>query len=456
MEKLAPILAVLIFVGMFVMIVLGKFQRHHITLVSGGLVIVLVFGVCMHDMGAITDVLSFHSLAEPLFWFGEGELSSVGINWATIIFIAGMMIMVEGLGEAGFFRWLCLLMAKAVHYRVTPLLICFMCSSAVLAMFIDSITVVLFLAAVTLDLSKLLKFNPVPMIIAEIFCSNLGGAATMSGDPPNIIIGTALGYTFMDFLSNTGIIVLICFVVIVIYFLLVFRKELKAGGDIDRSSLTCPEPSTAIYSKKMFIYAVVIFLAAVILLVTHAETGLSVASIGVIMAVATVAGMLVLGSKEKTAGMLKKVDYKTLLFFIGLFISVGGLEETGILELMAQGITLVSNGNVKIVILVILLLSAVCSALVDNIPFAATMIPVIRSISATQGIDLSLLAWTLSLGTDFGGNATPIGASANVVGTSISAKGGHPISWGTYCKYCVPGTIIIVGISLLCLYVRYL
>lgn len=456
MEKFAPILAILIFIGMFIMIVQGRFQRHTITLASGGLVIVLVFGLCMHDIEAIKEVLSLHSFVEPIFWFGEGEFTSIGINWATIIFIAGMMIMVEGLGEAGFFRWICLLMARAVHYQVLPLLVCFMCISAVLAMFIDSITVVLFLAAVTLDLSNLLKFNPVPMIIAEIFCANLGGAATMSGDPPNIIIGTALGYTFTDFFFNTGIIALFCFVGIVFYFVLVFGRELKKNQTGDRSDLICPEPSTAIESKKMFVFAMIIFVAAVVLLVTHAETGLSVATIGVIMAVSTIVGVLVLDSREKMLVVLKKVDYKTLLFFIGLFISVGGLEETGILELIAQGINMIGKGNIKIIILVILLLSAICSALVDNIPFAATMIPVIKSISASQGIDLSLLAWTLALGTDFGGNATPIGASANVVGVSISAKGGHPIGWGTYCKYCIPGTIILIGISLAGLYIKYL
>lgn len=455
MEILAPSLAGLIFVGMFVMIVLEKFERHYITLVSGALVLVLVFGLCMRDMHAITEVLSFESLFDLGFWIGEGEEGSVGINWATIIFIAGMMVMVEGLGEAGFFHWLCLLLARMVNYRVTPLLICFMCISAGLAMFIDSITVVLFLAAVTVDLGRLLKFNPVPMVIAEIFCANLGGAATMSGDPPNIIIGTALGYTFMDFATNTGLIVAICFVVIVAYFLLIFRKELKAADVMDRSGLSCPEPATAIHNKKLFIYAVVIFIGAIVLLVTHAQTGLTVATIGVIMAVVTILGMIVLEDTKKTIETLKKVDYKTLLFFIGLFVSVGGLEETGILELMAQGIMNICQGNIKLILLVILLLSAVCSALVDNIPFAATMIPVIKSISAAQGINLSMLAWTLALGTDFGGNATPIGASANVVGTSIAAKEGYPIGWGTYCKYCVPGTILIIGISLLCLYARY-
>ena len=144
MEILAPILAVLIFVGMFVMIVLEKFERHYITLVSGALVLVLVFGLCMRDMDAVLQTLSLDSLFESGFWIGEGEEGSMGINWATIIFITGMMVMVEGLGEAGFFHWLCLLLARMVNYRVTPLLICFMCISAGLDMFIDSITVVLF------------------------------------------------------------------------------------------------------------------------------------------------------------------------------------------------------------------------------------------------------------------------------------------------------------------------
>ncbi len=154
--------------------------------------------------------------------------------------------------------------------------------------------------------------------------------------------------------------------------------------------------------------------------------------------------------------VIRGVDYKTLLFFIGLFISVAGLEQTGVLKLIAQFISTISGGSIKVVILIILLLSAVCSALIDNIPFAATMVPVVQSIAATQGMDLSVLAWALSLGTDLGGNATPIGASANVVATSVSAKSGHPISWGKYCKYCVPATVLVVAVSLGCLFLRYL
>lgn len=154
--------------------------------------------------------------------------------------------------------------------------------------------------------------------------------------------------------------------------------------------------------------------------------------------------------------VIRGVDYKTLLFFIGLFVSVCGLEKTGVLDIIARFITNISGGHVATIVVIILWLSAVTSAFVDNIPFAATMIPVIRSIAAVEGMDVGVLAWALSLGTDLGGNATPIGASANVVGTSVSAKGGYPIGWGRYCKYCVPATILVMAVSTVCLFLRYL
>ena len=199
----AQIIAICIFVTMFLLIILDKFERHYITLGSGALVLVLVFGVCMRSMSAIWETLNLGAFFQSTFWYGASEESTASINWSTILFIAGMMIMAEGLGKAGFFRWLCLTLAKLVHYRTVPLLICFMSLSAFLSMFIDSITVVLFLATVTLELAQTMKFDPVPMILSEIFCANLGGAATMCGDPPNIIIGTSLGLTFFDFLTNS-------------------------------------------------------------------------------------------------------------------------------------------------------------------------------------------------------------------------------------------------------------
>ena len=151
-----------------------------------------------------------------------------------------------------------------------------------------------------------------------------------------------------------------------------------------------------------------------------------------------------------------KVDFKTLLFFIGLFAVVGGLEQTGILEKIAAFIGDISGGNLKLMVAIIIWISAVASAFVDNIPFAATMIPIIRSLAATQGVDLETLAWTLSMGTDIGGSATPIGASANVMGISVASKNGHRITWGKYCKYCAPATIIVVAICTVYVILRYL
>ena len=164
----AQILAICIFVGMFLLIILDKFERYYITLASGALVLALVFGVCMHSMSAIWGTLNLPSIFTSGFWYGASEERNSGINWSTIFFIAGMMIMVEGLGKAGFFRWLCLTLAKLVRYRIVPLLVCFMVLSAVLSMFIDSITVVLFLATVTLELAQTMKFNPIPMILSEV------------------------------------------------------------------------------------------------------------------------------------------------------------------------------------------------------------------------------------------------------------------------------------------------
>ena len=238
--------------------------------------------------------------------------------------------MVEGMAKAGFFRWLCMMLARMVHYKPIPLFVAFMLMSAVLAMFIDSITVILFLAAVTIELSKLLKFNPVPMILSEIFCANLGGSATMCGDPPNIIIGTSLGYSFADFILNTGVMALISLVLVVIYFYFAFRKELVAGRTEEIDSSSMPNPKDTITNKKDFVISCVIFACAVVMLVTHAQTGLTVALIGAVIAVVTL-----ITSGRYALEILKRVDYKTLLFFIGLFIVVGGLEQTGILELIA-------------------------------------------------------------------------------------------------------------------------
>lgn len=449
----SQIFAIIIFVLMFALIIMDKIPRHWVTLGCGLATIIIVFAICMRSPNAIVETLNIKSIFTTEFWHtsGKGSESSSGINWATIIFIAGMMVMVEGMAKAGFFRWLCLTIAKAVKYKVMPILVTFMIMSAVLSMFIDSITVILFLAAVTVELSQLLKFSPVPMVLAEIFCANLGGSATMCGDPPNIIIGTALGYSFADFLTNTGLIAGIALIAIIIFFFFAFKRELTANKDEKIDPSTFPNPGDAIENKKDFIVSTIIFIIAIVLLVTHAQTGLTVAFIGVAIALITL-----ITSFKHIGAILKKVDYKTLLFFIGLFIVVGGLEQTGVLEMIASFIEKVCGGNVFAMVLIIMWISAIASAFVDNIPFAATMVPVIKSLAATTvGAELPVLAYALSVGTDIGGSATPIGASANVVGTSVISKAGHPVGWGKYCKTAIPATAIVLIIAMIVIKLRY-
>lgn len=493
------ILAVIIFIAMFIMIVLDKSDRYIPAMIGAGLVIIFVFLLCMRSIDAVTQTLNFGSIFHTAFWYNSaGTAETVaGVNWTTIIFIAGMMIMVEGMGESGFFRWLCLLIAKTVRYKTAPIFIIFAIMSAVLSMFIDSITVLLFLAIVTIELSRVLKFDPVPMIITEIFCANLGGAATLCGDPPNIIIGTSLGLTFFDFASNTGLIVVICLAVIIPILYLCFRKSLNTKevepenkqsfkvlatyppnfkgtiinykfasifhnikqGFSKRSNKEKEAvkdkineliPRNAITNIVQFIISMTIFLITVVLLITHASTGISVASIGVIAAMLTL-----ITARREALKLIKKFDWKTILFFIGLFIVVGGLEQTHVLEMLAGIIGKMCNGNIVLVIIIILWLSAIASAFVDNIPFAATMVPVIKNLAITQGFDLNILAWTLALGTDIGGNGTPIGASANVVGTAIAAKEGYNISWGKFCKYAAPASAVTLLICMVYLLLRY-
>ncbi len=449
---ISQVLAIAIFVIMFVAIIVGKVHRYIPALIGAGLTLTIVFLATMQSPESITNVLNLGQLGQGSFWVpGQEHIESYGINWQTIVFIGGMMVMVEGLGEVGFFRWICLLLARMVNYKVVPILVVFMLLSGFLSMFIDSITVLLFLAMVTIELARLLKFDPVPMIIAEIFAANTGGAATMSGDPPNIIIGTALGYTFTDFAANTGIIAWIGMGLTLVFFYFVFRKTLNSSRDeANVPTAQYPQPREAIIDPLHFRINAAIFVAVIALIVTHAETGLSMAFIGVIAAAVTL-----LAAWRKARHVISRIDWRTLLFFIGLFICVGGLEETRVLEMLANYIGTVSGGSLVLVIPLILWISAFASAIVDNIPFAATMVPVIQNLARSVTLDLHPMAWTLALGTDIGGNATPIGASANVVGTAIAEKEGYPISWGRFCKYAFPAMLMVVSLCWLYLVIRY-
>jgi Na+/H+ antiporter NhaD/arsenite permease-like protein len=451
MLSLSQILAIVIFVLMFAAITSGRIHRYIAALIGAALMILVVFLWVMHSPDAFWRVLNLTQLGQLQFWIpGAHPVESQGVNWQTIIFIGGMMVMVSGLEIAGFFRWMCLYTARLVGFRVIPILISFMVLAGFLAMFIDSITVMLFLSMVTIELARLMKFDPVPIIVAEIFAANTGGSATMCGDPPNIIVGTAFGYTFTDFAVNTGPIAWAGMLLSVAYFYFILRKPLKQASDPAEMMRSCPLPGSAISDPRLFKLATTVFIVTVVLLITHAQTGLSVAIIGVIAAALSTA---IAG--RNAFEIIKHIDWRTLLFFLGLFICVGGLEVTGVLEKVARLIGDISRGNLSIAMAFILWLSAFLSAFIDNIPFAATMVPVISDLSKAGGFSLPVLAWALSLGTDIGGNATPIGASANVVGTAVSEREGYPISWGRFLKYAALPMILVVGLCHTILIWRY-
>jgi Na+/H+ antiporter NhaD/arsenite permease-like protein len=448
--SLEQILAAAIFVLMFIIITVGRWHRVWVALVGAGLMVVVFF--IFRGGETVAEVFNLSQLIERGFWLPSGEHSLPhGVNWQTIVFIFGMMVMVEGLAASGFFRWLCLSVAKLVRFNITAIFVSFVMLAAFLSMFIDSITVMLFLTSVTIELARIFKLDPVPFIISEISAANIGGSATMMGDPPNIIIGTSFNFGFMDFVTNTAPISWAAMAVSLVFFYLIYRKHFRTN-DIQRDAInSCPQPDEAILNHRLFKFQTGVFVIVVILLITHQMSGLSVAFVGVIAAILTILNS---GSLSNARHFFTRIDWRTLLFFMALFITVGGLEITGVLQALATWIKSVSGGDIWVVSTIILWLSAFASAIVDNIPFAAAMVPVVASLSS-QGMSLPTLSWALALGTDIGGNATPIGASANVVGTAIAEREGHPISWGRYCKVALPGMIISIAICWLLLTIRY-
>jgi len=453
MLALNQIAALAIFVGVFISLTTGKVHRFIPALIGAALTLLVVFLGIERNPQAAVGALNLAELGRPTFWVGSYQPAiPYGVNWQTILFIGGMMVLVEGLRAVGFFRWLCLNTAQMVNYRIIPIALLFMVLSGVLSMFLDNVTVILFMGSVTIELARLLKINAIPLIIAEIVAANAGGTATLIGDPPNIIIGTSLGYSFNEFLVNLGPIVWVGMAAALGYFYLRFRKEkLGAGSEVGISAAHYPKPGEAITNRNLFGIQVVILVLTVVLLIMHEQARLSVAAVSFIGAGATLAA-----SRKGASNLIKGVDWKTLLFFFGLFIAASGLAETGLLQVLADYIGRISGGSLVTATLLILWVSAFISAIVDNIPFVTIMVPVIVYLSQATGGALSTFAWSLSLGACIGGNATPIGASANVVGIAMAEKTGYRVTWKKFMNYSVPPTLIVLAICHLMIMIRYL
>ena len=366
------------------------------------------------------------------------------INWETIGLLFGMFIIVTALSEAGFFTYLALVMAKLLKYSPTKIFLVFPIVTAILSGFMDSITVMLFFVTLTYELCRMLKINAVPLIITEVLLANIGGSATLVGDPPNIILGLKLGFYFNDFVIHNGPIAIIAGAATLFYCYAVSKKSLIPTSEIPIDELSKMNPNDAIKDLRQLKIALTAFGVAVLFLITHIyiERYLHIALIVPLAAMIPAFVMLVFLGK-KAQKIILKVDYEVILFFIGLFIVVGGLEHTGVIKVLAGYITDLFKNNHQGLLSTLLWGSAVGSGIVDNVPFALSMAYVLENMVKLVGVPaLSIMVWATSLGCDIGGNFTPIGASANVVAYSTMEKSGHHIGWGRWLKLAIPATFI--------------
>src|SRR5215211_4776360 len=416
-------LALLIFVLAYIAIASEKFPRHWNALLGGGSLI--LFGVL-----------------SPLEAFSY-------ISWETLGLVTGMFVLVSILQQAGFFSWLALTAVRKVNYHPASLFAVLILLSAVMAMFMGSITVMLFLVALTLQLCRLLKLDPVPLIIAEVCAANTGGAGTLVGDPPNMILGAMLGFNFADFATHTGPVSMIAALVLLMVFYLINRKALKDAhsllteGTIVEIEALHNEPVHA----QLTHIGLIGFLVAVTLLVLHVPlsnlTGISINGAVAALVPAALAIIALPGYQRKE--VILHVDGESILFFAGLFVLIGGLEKVHIFEKLAEGLAQSASTNPTGFVMALHWGPGLVSGIVDNVPLALAMGYVIKDIAAIPGMPaLALMVWSLALGVDIGGNFTPIGASANVVAYSYMERNHGTIGWKRWLLSAVPPTLVVM------------
>lgn len=383
----------------------------------------------------VTHVLTLDSAVEFV------DINTIGV-------LVGMMLFVAVVKNSGLFEYIAIKSAKMTKGRPLAIMVVFAVITAVLSAFLDNVTTVLLIGPMTIAITQMLNVNPVPFLLTQIMASNIGGTATLIGDPPNIMIGSAAGLSFLDFILNTGSIVVVILAVVVLIFYLMYRKQISVDEESMREVMNLNENS-AIKDRPLLVKSVIMIAMVVLGFVFHAQLGLESATIALLAA-----GIMLLIGGQDAEDIILGVEWSTILFFIGLFVVVGGMESTGVISMLAEKMVGIIGGNEALAIIMILWISAVVSAFLDNIPFVATLIPMILTMEAS-GVDVYPLWWALSLGACLGGNGSLIGASANVVLAGISAKNGYPITFMQYLKKGFPLMLVSVAISMVYLLVRF-
>ena len=371
------------------------------------------------------------------------------IDFNVIFLLVSMMIIVHIASKSGIFTWLANEMLKKTKGKPKLVLAALAVFTAVASAFLDNVTTVILVMPITFAACKLLDINPTPFLISEIFCSNIGGTATLIGDPPNIIIGSAANLSFMDFVRELTGVVTVIMIVVIAMLIFIYRKDLKSSPE-KMELVSKIDNSKSITDMKLAIRSGAILLLVILGFISHDVTHIPTFLIAMI-------GASVLLIFEKPAEVLVEVEWNTIFFFVGLFIIIGGLEESGGIALMAKWLLDVTQGSQTATSMIILWASGILSGIIDNIPYTATMAPMIAAIEDTMGHAYAHpLWWSLALGACLGGNMTIIGAAANVIVSENANKAGYPISFMKFLKYGIIVTMISLLISAVYIYFRFL
>lgn len=427
MEK--SLVAIMIFLVAYALIVSEKIHRTVVALAGGTLLI--LFQV-------ISQETAFHH-----------------IDFNTIGLLIGMMIMVSIISQTGLFKYLAIWAAKKVNADPLKLLVSLGILTAISSAFLDNVTTVLLMTPVIFSITTQLKVTPIPYLVMEILTSNIGGTATLIGDPPNIMIGSAVKeLTFAVFISNLGLISLFILAITLAILVLIYRNRLKTTDELKAKVMELDErkqlQDILLLKKCLFVLSITIG-AFCFHQVLHLESATVALSGAVLLLLMTYAR-----SEHELERIFHKIEWLTIFFFVGLFVLVSGLVETGIISLLAKDLIKLTAGNSVATAMLILWLSAIASAFVDNIPFVATMIPLIKEMGTMGVANLEPLWWSLALGACLGGNGTLIGASANVIVVGLAVQEGYSISFVKYFKVAFPLMLLSILISSVYIYVRYL
>ncbi len=420
--SLQQIIAIIIFLCTMTAIITGK-VHNTVAALTGAVLLVL------------THILSI-----------EDCVNAVDVE--TICILVGMMLLVAVVKNSGIFEYIAIKAAKLAKGRPWPIMVIFIIITAVLSGMLDNVTTVLLVGPMTLAITNILKVDPVPYIITQIMASNIGGTATLIGDPPNIMIGSAAKLSFVDFIMNTGFATLLVVIVGLICMYFIYGRKLFVTDESIAKVMQLDEQK-AIKDRKLMHESVAVIIIVALCFIFHDQLGVESCTI----AIAAACLMLLIGGQEPEEIVLS-VEWPTILFFIGLFIVVGGLKKVGVITLLANGLLSLTGGNMIITMMVILWVSAIVSSFLDNIPFVATLIPMILTMQS-EGMDVAPIWWALSLGACLGGNGTLIGASANVVLSGISKNNGHPITFAQYFKIGFPMMILSIVVCSIFLLVRF-